>query len=215
MEKEQVLQRIHENGLVVVVRTESKEKALKITEACIKGGASAIEITFTVPHADEIIRTLTASYSEDEILIGAGTVLDAETARIAILAGAKFVVSPYLNVEMVKLCNRYRIASMPGAMTIKEVVEALECGADVVKIFPGELFGPKIIKAYKGPIPQARLMPTGGVDLDNVDEWMKAGAFAVGVGSNITKYAANEQYDKVEEVCRQFVEKINNAKGKV
>lgn len=215
MEKEQVLQRIHENGLVVVIRAESKEKALKITEACIKGGASAIEITFTVPHADEIIKTLTASYSEDEILIGAGTVLDAETARIAILAGAKFVVSPYLNVDMVKLCNRYRIASMPGAMTIKEVVEALECGADVIKIFPGELFGPKIIKAYKGPIPQARLMPTGGVDLDNVEEWIKAGAFAVGVGGNITKYAANDQYDKVQEVCRQFVEKINRAKGKV
>jgi len=131
------------------------------------------------------------------------------------LAGAKFVVSPYLNPEMVKLCNRYRIATMPGAMTIKEVVEALECGADVIKIFPGELFGPKIIKAYRGPIPQARLMPTGGVDLDNVDEWIKAGAFAVGVGGNITKYAQNDDFEKVEEVCRQFVEKIKIAKGKV
>jgi len=215
MEKEQVLQKINDNGLVVVVRAETKEKALKITEACIKGGASAIEITFTVPGADEIIKYLTSTYKEDEIIIGAGTVLDSETARIAILAGAKFVVSPYFNPEMVKLCNRYRIASMPGAMTIKEVVEALECGADVIKIFPGELFGPKIIKAYKGPIPQARLMPTGGVDLDNVDEWIKAGAFAVGVGGNITKYAKDGDFSKVEEVCRQFVEKIKMAKGKV
>lgn len=214
MEKEQVLQRIHDNGLVVVVRAETKEKAMKITEACIKGGASAIEITFTVPHADEIIKTLTSTYSEDQILIGAGTVLDSETARIAILSGAKFVVSPYFNADMVKLCHRYRIACMPGAMTIKEVVEALEAGADVVKIFPGELFGPKIIKAYKGPIPQARLMPTGGVDIDNVEDWIKAGAFAVGVGGSITKYAANDDYDKMTELCKLFLEKINSAKGR-
>ena len=113
------------------------------------------------------IRELATKYTNGEIIIGAGTVLDPETARVAILSGAQYIVSPCLNVETVKLCNRYQVACMPGAMTIKEVVEAMEAGADVVKIFPGELFGPKIIKAIKGPLPQAVLMPTGGVTVDN------------------------------------------------
>lgn len=211
MDKELVLKKISENGLVVVVRAENKEIAMKISEACIKGGVSAIELTFTVPHADEIIRDLADNYGKD-ILIGAGTVLDSETARIAILSGAQFVVSPCLNIDMVKLCNRYRIACMPGAMTIKEVVECMEAGADVVKVFPGELFGPKIIKAYKGPLPQAKLMPTGGVDIDNVSDWIEAGAFAVGVGGSITKYAKTNEFDKMTELCKKFIEKIQNAK---
>ncbi|MEZ0536463.1 bifunctional 2-keto-4-hydroxyglutarate aldolase/2-keto-3-deoxy-6-phosphogluconate aldolase [Caldicellulosiruptoraceae bacterium PP1] len=212
MDKEMVLKKIHENGLVVVVRADSKEKALKIVEACKNGGAGAIEITFTVPHAEEIIRHLTEKYSDQEILIGAGTVLDAETARIAIMHGAKYVVSPYLNQELVKMCNRYKVACMPGAMTMKEVVESLEAGADVVKIFPAEFFGPRIIEAFRGPLPQAKLMPTGGVDLNNVEDWIKAKAFAVGVGSVITKYASKDDYQAISDICKQFIEKINNAK---
>jgi 2-dehydro-3-deoxyphosphogluconate aldolase/(4S)-4-hydroxy-2-oxoglutarate aldolase len=213
LRKEEILSKIKESGLVAVVRAESAEKAEKIIEACIKGGVAAIEITFTVPGAIDVIKAMAAKYSSGEIIIGAGTVLDAETARAAILAGAQYVVSPCLNVEMVKLCNRYQVAVMPGAMTIKEVVEAMDAGADIVKVFPGELFGPAIIKAIKGPIPQAPLMPTGGVSLDNVGEWIKAGSVAVGVGGSLTAGAKTGDYDKITETAIQFLEAIKVARG--
>ena len=140
LNKNEVLSSIMESGLVAVVRADSAEQAEKITDACITGGVAAIEIIFTVPGAVDVIKALAAKYTKGEILIGAGTVLDSETARAAILAGAQYIVSPYLNVEMVKLCNRYKITCMPGAMTIKEVVESMEAGADIVKIFPGEFY---------------------------------------------------------------------------
>jgi len=212
MDKEQVLSRIVEGGLVAVVRAESSEQALKIADACMKGGVAAIEITFTVPGAAEVIKELAKVYSNGEILLGAGTVMDAETARTAILAGAQYVVSPYLNLDTVKLCNRYRVPCMPGAMTIKEVVEAMEAGADIIKIFPGELFGPQIIKAILGPIPYAKLMPTGGVSLDNVEEWIKAGAVAVGVGSALTKGAKSGDYEAITRTAQEFIAKIRAAR---
>ena len=212
MDKESILKRITNCGLVAVVRAESAQEAVKIADACVKGGVAAIEITFTVPGADQVIRELSSVYKDGEILIGAGTVMDAETARTAILAGVQYVVSPYLNVEMVQLCNRYRVPCMPGAMTIKEVVEAMQAGADIIKIFPGELFGPKIIKAIKGPIPYAKLMPTGGVSLDNVDEWINAGAVAVGVGSALTKGANTGDCDSNTKLAVQFLEKIKKAR---
>ncbi len=213
MDKEQVLSRIVESGLVAVVRAESGEQALKIADACMKGGVAAIEITFTVPGAAEVIKELAKVYSNGEILLGAGTVMDAETARTAILAGAQYVVSPYLNLDTVKLCNRYRVPCMPGAMTIKEVVEAMEAGADIIKVFPGELFGPKIIKAILGPIPYAKLMPTGGVSLDNVEEWIKAGAVAVGVGSALTKGAKTGDYEAITRTAQEFIARIRAARG--
>jgi len=214
MDKERVISKITEGGLVAVVRAESSEEAFRIAEACIKGGVVGIEITFTVPGADKLIRDLSNVYGNGEILIGAGTVMDPETARIAILAGAQYVVSPYLNLETVKLCNRYRVPCMPGAMSIKEVVEAMEAGADIIKIFPGELFGPKIIKSILGPIPYAKLMPTGGVNLDNVDEWIKAGAVAVGVGGALTKGAKIGDYESITKTAEKFIEKINKARKK-
>ncbi|MFO7295369.1 MAG: bifunctional 2-keto-4-hydroxyglutarate aldolase/2-keto-3-deoxy-6-phosphogluconate aldolase [Caldicoprobacter sp.] len=213
MDKEQVLSRIVEGGLVAVVRAKSSEQALKIADACMKGGVAAIEITFTVPGAVEVIKELARVYSNGEILLGAGTVMDAETARAAILAGAQYVVSPYLNLDTVKLCNRYRVPCMPGAMTIKEVVEAMEAGADIIKVFPGELFGPKIIKAIRGPIPYAKLMPTGGVSLDNVEEWIKAGAVAVGVGSALTKGAETGDYEAITRTAQEFIARIRAARG--
>lgn len=212
MLKEQVISRITEGGLIAVVRAESSQQAFKITEACVKGGVVGIEITFTVPGADEVIRDLSSAYSSDEIIIGAGTVMDPETARIAILAGAQYIVSPYLNVEVVKLCNRYRVPCMPGAMSIKEVVEAMEAGGDIIKIFPGELFGPKIIKAILGPIPYAKLMPTGGVNLDNVGEWIKAGAVAVGVGGSLTSGAKTGDYESITQKAKQFIAEIEKAR---
>src|SRR5690554_3306889 len=203
MDKEQIITKITEGGLVAVVRAESSEQAFRITEACIKGGVVGIEITFTVPGADKLIRDLSNVYGNGEILIGAGTVMDPETARIAILSGAQYIVSPYLNLETVKLCNRYRVPCMPGAMSIKEVVEAMEAGADIIKIFPGELFGPKIIKSILGPIPYAKLMPTGGVSLDNVEEWIKAGAVAVGAGSSLIKGAKIGDYEAITKTAEE------------
>ena len=213
MSRQELVTKIKNNGLVAVVRAESAEQAYRITDACIDGGAAAIEITFTVPGAHKIIEDLASKYKSGEIIIGAGTVLDPETARIAILSGAQYVVSPYFNPEMIKLCNRYQIPSMPGAMTIKEIVEAMEAGADIIKIFPGNLFGPAIIKSVKGPIPQAQMMPTGGVSVDNVDEWIKAGAVAIGAGSSLTKGAKTGDYAAVTATAKEFLKRIREARG--
>jgi len=208
-----VLQKLMQSGVVAVVRAENSEQAIKITEACMKGGIAAIEITFTIPEAAQVIADLRKAYSPEEMIIGAGTVLDPETARIAILAGAQYIVSPSLNLETVKLCNRYQVPVMPGAMTIAEVIAAMEAGADIVKIFPGDAFGPSFIKAIKGPIPQAPLMPTGGVNLENVGEWIKAGCVAVGIGGNLTAGAKTGDYQSIEEIAKQFIGKVRAARG--
>lgn len=208
-----ILRRMTQSGVVAVVRADSSEQALQIAEACRKGGVNAIEVTFTIPGASKVIEDLTKTYKGDEMIVGAGTVLDPETARIAILAGAQYIVSPSLNLETVKLCNRYQIPIMAGAMTIDGVVAAMESGVDVVKIFPGEAFGPSFIKAIKGPLPQAPLMPTGGVSLDNVDEWIKVGCVAVGIGSNLTGGAKSGDYQLITDTARKFVEKVKEARG--
>lgn len=213
MDKEQILTRIQECGIVAVVRAETAEQAEKITDACIEGGVAAIELTFTVPHADKVIEALSKKYTPEQIILGAGTVMDAATARIAMLAGANYIVSPYLDLDTVKMCNRYRTAVMPGVMSVREAVTAMEAGADILKIFPGDLFGPKIIKAIKGPIPYAKMMPTGGVDVSNVGEWIKAGAVAVGAGSSLTAGAKTGDYAKITETAKEFVKNIRTARG--
>ena len=213
MDKEKIITRITDSGIVAVVRAESADQAKRITDACIEGGVAAIELTFTVPYAHHVIEDLAKSYSPEDIILGAGTVMDSETARIAILSGANYIVSPYFNAEVVKTCNRYRIACMPGAMTIKEVVEAMEAGADIVKIFPGDAFGPNIIKAIKGPVPQAKMMPTGGVDVNNVDKWIKAGAVAVGAGGSLTAGAKTGDYAAITATAKEFVERIKAARA--
>ena len=200
MDKSEILKRLEDCGVVAVVRAESAEQAMKIADACIAGGVKGIEITYTVPGASEIISELAKKYTPDQMIIGAGTVLDPETARSAIMAGANYVVSPCLNVDTVKLCNRYQIACMAGAMTINEAVECMEAGSDIVKIFPCDLFGPRIIKDIKGPIPQMKMMPTGGVDADNAADWIKAGAVAVGAGSSLTAGAKTGDYAAITEV---------------
>jgi len=213
MNKIDVLKKITDCGVVAVVRAKNSDQAKKISESCVKAGIAGIEITFTVPGALRVIEDLAMHYQSSEIIIGAGTVLDPETARAAILAGAQYIVSPSFNAETVRLCNRYQIASMPGAMSIKEVIEILESGADIVKIFPGELFGPKAIKAIKGPVPQAPLMPTGGVTVDNVGEWIKAGAVAVGVGGSLTAGAEKGDYESITEIGKALIEKVSQARG--
>jgi 2-dehydro-3-deoxyphosphogluconate aldolase/(4S)-4-hydroxy-2-oxoglutarate aldolase len=214
MDKLEVLKRLTDCGVVAVVRAENADQALKIVDACIKAGIVGIEITFTVPGAVEIIRSLSAKYKPEDILIGAGTVMDPETARAAILAGAHFVVSPCLNAETTKLCLRYQVASMAGAMTVKEAVECMEAGADIIKIFPGNLFGPAIIKSFLGPLPYAKMMPTGGVSAENAGEWIKAGAVAVGAGSDLTKGAKTGDYDAIVDVGRKMVLEVRKARGK-
>lgn len=212
MHKLQILQKVIDSAIVAVVRTETPEKAKKIVEAVKAGGISIIEVTMTVPDALDVIKEVARYYKDSDVVLGVGSVLDAETARAAILAGAEYVVSPHLNPEVIKLCNRYQISCMPGAMTVTEVVAAMELGADIIKVFPGEVLGPKFIKAIKAPLPQAALMPTGGVSLENVQEWIKAGAVAVGVGGSLTKGAKTGDYDLVTQTARQFVEKIKLAR---
>jgi 2-dehydro-3-deoxyphosphogluconate aldolase/(4S)-4-hydroxy-2-oxoglutarate aldolase len=210
--KVEVLGKILSSGLVAVIRAESPDQAARIAEACALGGVGALEITFTVPRAAEAIEHLAREFS-GRILVGAGTVLDPETARIAILAGAQFVVSPAVSSDTARLCNRYQVPYLPGAGTIAEVIAAMEGGADIVKVFPGEILGPAFVKAVKGPLPQAQLMPTGGVSLENVGVWIGAGAVALGVGGNLTAGAKTGDYASITRLAMQFVDKIKEARG--
>lgn len=210
--KIETLSKIQQAGIVAVVRAASMEQAQKIADACIAGGVAAIELTFTVPHADELIRAMCETYANGEIIIGAGTVMDAATARIAILAGAQYIVSPCFDPETVRTCSRYGIASMPGIFTPTEAVAAMECGADVLKVFPGDVAGPAFIKSILGPIPNAVMMPSGGVDVDNVADWIKAGAIAVGAGSSLTAGAKTGDYEQITRTARLFVERIRAAR---
>lgn len=213
MQKLQTLTNMLDNGVVAVIRADSKEEAIKTSKACVNGGINGIEITFTVDGADDIIRELTDAFQNDEeVIIGAGTVLDAVTARVAILAGAKFVVSPSFDRETATLCNLYQIPYMPGCMTITEMKQALESGVDIIKLFPGNTYGPEWIKSVKAPLPQVNLMPTGGVDLDNVQDWIRYGSVAVGIGGNLVKYAKTGDFEKVTEQARKFVKKVQDAR---
>ncbi|MEB9896522.1 bifunctional 2-keto-4-hydroxyglutarate aldolase/2-keto-3-deoxy-6-phosphogluconate aldolase [Bacillus cereus] len=219
MKKMQLIQKIVQEGVVAVLRGEAAEEVVAMAEEAIRGGMKVIEITMTVPLALKAIEKLAQKYkwnSSDEsayAIIGAGTVLDAETARAAILSGAQFVVSPFLSAETVTLCNRYRVPVMPGTMTIKEINEALELGADIVKLFPGNLYEPSVIKAIKGPLPQANIMPTGGVSLDNLGEWIKAGAVAVGIGSDLTNEAVkNKDLSLIRKKAAAYVNAYRQAK---
>lgn len=220
MKKIQLIQRIVEQGVVAVLRGNTPEEVVQIAEHAIAGGIKVIEVTLTVPYALRAIEHLAAKYSgtaQDPAqfaIIGAGTVLDPETARAAILSGAEFVVGPSLNPDTVRLCNRYRVPVMPGCMTIQEIQSALELGVDIVKLFPGNLFSPGMIKAIKGPLPQANLMPTGGVSLSNLGEWVKAGAAAVGIGSDLTSEAVKTgDFSLVAEKAARYVEAFQAARA--
>jgi 2-dehydro-3-deoxyphosphogluconate aldolase / (4S)-4-hydroxy-2-oxoglutarate aldolase len=213
MKKLNILSKVTECGVVAVVRADSKEEAVKISEACVSGGIQGIEVTFTVQGADEVIKELASMYKDhSNVVIGAGTVLDATTARIAILAGAEFVVSPAFDEETAKLCNLYQVPYMPGCMTITEIKRALEAGVDIVKLFPGNAFGPDFVKSVKAPLPQVNIMPTGGVDLDNVEQWIKNGCVAVGVGGNLVAPAKTGEYEKITEYAKQYVAKVQAAR---
>lgn len=203
MKKTNLIMQLYKSGVVAVIRGATAEQAEKSADACIAGGIKFIEVTFTAPDADKVISRLSKKYPD--AYIGAGTVLDSQTARIAMLAGAKYIVSPALDVDTVKICNKYRVPCMTGVMTPTEAVAALEYGVDVIKLFPGDVLKPAGLKGFKGPLPQANIMPTGGVSMQNVGEWFKAGAFAVGAGSFLTEGAKSGDYGKVEETARELV----------
>ena len=215
MRKEQVLTRMKEDCLVAVVRAKNKEQGEKVIDAIIAGGINFIEITMTMDEGNpvEFIQFMADKYrNNDKVVIGAGTVLDPETARAVILAGANYVVSPGLNVETIKLCNRYRVPMLPGVMSPTEAITALEAGCDIIKVFPGNVVGPGAISSFKGPLPQGDFMPSGGVDVDNVDKWIKAGACAVGTGSSLTKGAKTGDFAAVTAKAKEFVEAVAAAR---
>lgn len=214
MDKIDVLTKMREEAIVAVIRAENKEQGLQVSEAIRQGGIKFLELTMTVPGALDIIKELSERYKGEDVVVGAGTVLDGETARLAILAGAEFIVGPNLSPEMIQMCNRYRVAAMPGVMTPTEAVRGMELGADVIKIFPGGAFGPSVIKDFKGPLPHGNFMPSGGVSVDNAAQWIKNGAFAIGTGSSLTKGAKTGDYDAVTKTAAEFVSIVREAKGK-
>jgi 2-dehydro-3-deoxyphosphogluconate aldolase/(4S)-4-hydroxy-2-oxoglutarate aldolase len=206
MSRDTTLKRILEGGIVAVVRSESSESLVKVVEALAEGGVTAAEITFTVPDAIDVIRE-TRRQIGDALVLGAGTVLDPETARAALLAGAEYLVAPNTNPDVIRLCRRYDKAVMPGAFTPTEVVTAWETGADVVKIFPADAVGPAYLKALRGPLPQIRLMPTGGVDLNTAEAFLKAGACCLGVGGSLVepKAVAARDFNRIKSLAAQYV----------
>jgi 2-dehydro-3-deoxyphosphogluconate aldolase/(4S)-4-hydroxy-2-oxoglutarate aldolase len=215
MNKQDVLRRVRDVGVVPVVRASSAEEAMRVVEAIREGGVPVLEITMTVPRAVRVIEQLADAYGE-EVLVGAGTVLDAETARACILAGASFVVSPALNVATIEVCRRYAVAVLPGALTPTEVVTAWAAGADVVKVFPcGALGGAKYLRALKAPLPQVEMIPTGGVSLATVKEFIEAGAWALGVGADLvdTKAIRAGQPEKVTQAARAYIAAVQDARG--
>jgi 2-dehydro-3-deoxyphosphogluconate aldolase / (4S)-4-hydroxy-2-oxoglutarate aldolase len=205
MSRETTLDRILEGGIVAVVRSESSEPLVKVIRALAEGGVTAAEVTFTVPEAVEVIRQVRRDVG-DSVLIGAGTVLDPETARAAILAGAEYIVAPTVNLDVVRLCRRYAKLVMPGAFSPTEILAAWEAGADIVKVFPADVGGPSYLRALRGPLPQVRLMPTGGVDLTTAEAFLAAGACCLGVGSALVdpKAISTNDFSRIRDLASQY-----------
>lgn len=214
MRKEEIVEKLREIGLVPVLRAESEEQALGIASAIADGGVTVLEITMTVPGAIRVMSRLTKE--RPDILIGAGTVLDAETARMCMLEGAQFVVSPALNLKTIEMCHRYSIPVLPGALTPTEVVTAWQAGADVIKVFPASaLGGAKYLKSLKAPLPQVEMIPTGGVSLATAKEFLEAGSFALGVGADLvdTKAMAEGKPEKITESAKKYLEIVREFRG--
>jgi 2-dehydro-3-deoxyphosphogluconate aldolase/(4S)-4-hydroxy-2-oxoglutarate aldolase len=214
MEKREVFDKMVSEGLIPVIRVASASEAIDVADAIKEGGVNFIEITMSVQGAIDVIKELTAKY-RDEIIMGAGTVLDAETGRAALLAGAQFIVSPTLNLDLIELAHRYSAVVIPGAMTPTEILTAWNAGADMVKVFPaGQLGGPGYIKALRGPLPQILLVPTGGVNLQNAGPFIQAGATALGVGSELVdkKALKEKRFSVITENARAFLKAVREAR---
>jgi 2-dehydro-3-deoxyphosphogluconate aldolase/(4S)-4-hydroxy-2-oxoglutarate aldolase len=216
MDKREVFNRMISEGLIPVIRVTSAQEAMDVADALKEGGVSLIEITMSVQGAIDVIKELTRKYN-DEIIMGAGTVLDPETGRAALLAGAQFIVSPTLNLDLISLAHRYSAVVIPGAMTPTEILTAWNAGADMVKVFPAaQLGGPEYLKALKGPLPQILLVPTGGVNLQNAGAFIMAGATALGVGGEMVdkKALKEKKFNVITENTRAFLKAVQEARQK-
>jgi 2-dehydro-3-deoxyphosphogluconate aldolase/(4S)-4-hydroxy-2-oxoglutarate aldolase len=213
MSKEAQLRHLLDCGLVAIVRSPSSEELVEVVRALADGGVTVAEITMTVPDALTVLRQVRAALG-DRVLVGAGTILDSETARAALLAGAEYLVAPTLNLEVIRLCHRYGKLVMPGAFTPTEILTAWEAGADVIKVFPAEVVGPAFFKAMRGPLPQIRLMPTGGVDLQTAAAFLKAGACCLGLGSQLVEPRAivERNFERIRDLARQYVSIVRDTR---
>ena len=207
------LQRVLDGGIVAIIRASSSEQLVSVARALYDGGIEIIEVTFTTPGVVDVISAVKKDLGS-KVLLGAGTVLDPETARVALLAGAEFLVSPCVNIEVIKLAHRYDKLVMPGAYTPTEVLTAWEAGADVIKLFPADIGGAPYLKALKGPLPQVRMMPTGGVNQRTLRDFVKAGACAVGLGSQLVEKEALESgnFARIRELATEYVELMKQAR---
>jgi 2-dehydro-3-deoxyphosphogluconate aldolase/(4S)-4-hydroxy-2-oxoglutarate aldolase len=214
MSRHEDLQRVLDTGIVAIIRASSGDQLVRVARALFEGGIDIIEVTFTTPGVVEVISAVRKELG-NKILLGAGTVLDPETARIAILAGAEFLVSPCVNLDIIKLGLRYDKMVMPGAYTPTEIVTAWEAGADVVKLFPADIGGAPYLKALKGPLPQIRVMPTGGVNRETLRDFVKAGACAVGLGGQLVEKEALEKGDfgRIQQLAAEYVELMRKARA--
>ncbi|TWT04379.1 bifunctional 4-hydroxy-2-oxoglutarate aldolase/2-dehydro-3-deoxy-phosphogluconate aldolase [Planococcus sp. CPCC 101016] len=202
--KMEIYQQILNAKIVAVIRGKDADEAIAVAESAIEGGLKAIELTYTTPNVSRVFDKL----ADSPALIGAGTVLDAETARHALLHGAEFVVSPNFNPEIAKVCNRYNVPYLPGCMTIKEMVEATEWGCDILKLFPANGFEPSFIGSVNGPLPKVRIMPTGGINIKNMNAWLNAGAVAVGIGSDLTKAYRSSGEQGVTQLVKDYLNEL-------
>jgi 2-dehydro-3-deoxyphosphogluconate aldolase/(4S)-4-hydroxy-2-oxoglutarate aldolase len=214
MSKEDQLRQILECGIVAVVRSPDSAQLVEVVRALADGGVTVAEITMTVPNALDVVKQVRASLG-DRVLLGAGTVLDPETARAAFLAGAEYIVAPTVNLDVIKLCQRYDKLVMPGAFTPTEILTAWEAGADIVKVFPADVVGPAFFKAIKGPLPHIRVMPTGGVDLTTAAAFLKAGACCLGVGGQLVELSAvaARNFPRIRELAEQYVAIVKDTRA--
>lgn len=203
-----MLNQIKEQGVVAVIRAKDHEEALGYIDACIKGGVKAVELTYTIPNVVELIEKVVKQY--EDALVGVGSVLNAKMAKDAIEAGAKYVVSPGFSEQVNDICSELNTVYLPGCMTVTEAMAALEKGNKMIKLFPGEVFGPKYVKAIKAPIPHIEVMPTGGVSIDNIEEWFKMGVSCVGVGSSLLGAGTLED---IENLAKEFKTKIEQIRA--
>ncbi|HEY7308447.1 MAG TPA: bifunctional 4-hydroxy-2-oxoglutarate aldolase/2-dehydro-3-deoxy-phosphogluconate aldolase [Gemmataceae bacterium] len=214
MSKESHLRQILDGGIVAVVRSPDSQQLVEVVRALADGGVTVAEITMTVPNALDVLRQVRHSLGE-RVLLGAGTILDAETARAALLAGAEYLVAPTVNLDVIRLAQRYSKLVMPGAFTPTEILTAWEAGADIVKVFPAEVLGPAFFKAMLGPLPQIRLMPTGGVDLNTAADFLRAGACCLGLGSQLVepRAVAQRDFDRIRNLARQYVALVQRTRS--
>jgi 2-dehydro-3-deoxyphosphogluconate aldolase/(4S)-4-hydroxy-2-oxoglutarate aldolase len=214
MNKETHLHHVLDSGIVAVVRSPDSSQLVEVCRALADGGISVVEITMTVPDALDVVRAVRRALA-DRVLLGAGTILDPETGRAALLAGAEYLVAPTLDLEVIRLCQRYDKLVMPGCFTPTEILTAWEAGADIIKVFPAEVVGPAFFRAMRGPLPQVRLMPTGGVDLNTAADFLKAGACCLGIGSQLVepRAVAERNFDRMRDLARQYVQIVQQTRS--